>query len=157
MINNKSIQIEIAKKLRIIGNKKCLEKAEILEQESSSMSALNLRDLELNSSNITSIVNSLKQEKELNQHLIKSISLSYNYLLGDSGTIILTKRLPISICEIGLVNCGISDIGGIEILNWMRNSPNLQMICMEQNNFSEKLRFEFKKFSTTNPQVLVVY
>ena len=71
--------------------------------------------------------------------------------------IVLMKNLPKSICEIGLVNCGISDIGGIEILQCMLNSPNLQMICMEQNNFSEKLKLEFNKFRTANPHILVVY
>ena len=157
MINNKGIPMEIAKILRIIGSKKCLERAEILEDESFSMSSLNLRDLGLNSSNIKFIAGCLKQEKERNTDFLKSVSFSYNYHLGDLGVIALIRNLPTSICEIGLVDCGISDIGGIEILSWMRDSPMLQMICMEQNNFSAELRLKFKKFSASNPHVLVVY
>ncbi|MFK7908762.1 MAG: hypothetical protein AB8B69_26775 [Chitinophagales bacterium] len=155
MINNNRLQLEIATVLRTIGNKKCLEKAERLENESSSMSVFNLRDLELKSSNVTAIASCLKQEG--NQQPLKSISFSYNPLLGDAGAVALAKNLPKSVCEIGLVGCGIGDIGGIEILHWMKNAPKLQMICMEQNSFSEKLRFEFKKFRADNPYVLVVF
>jgi len=152
---NKSIQTEIATILRAIGTKGCVEKAEILKKKSSSMTALHLRDLKLTSINVISIANCLKQAGENNLHL-KSISFSYNHQLGDAGAIALAKSLPKSISEIGLVNCGISDIGGVEILKWMRNAPNLQMICMEQNNFSNELRFEFEKFKASNSRILVV-
>ena len=157
LTNNKSIQKEIAAILRKIGSKKCLAKAEILESESSSTSSLHLRNLSLNSSNLHHIANCFNQADDHHNHFLKSISFSYNQMMGDSGAIVLMKNLPKSICEIGLVNCGISDIGGIEILQCMLNSPNLQMICMEQNNFSEKLKLEFNKFRTANPHILVVY
>ncbi len=65
--------------------------------------------------------------------------------------------MPESIREIGLVNCGIGDIGEIELMSWMSNSSNLQMICVEQNNFSTEFRLEFKKFRANNPQILVVF
>jgi hypothetical protein len=55
------------------------------------------------------------------------------------------------------VDCGIRDVGGVEILNWMRRATDLQMICVEQNNFSEKLRLEFNQFSIANPQVFIVH
>ncbi|MFK7776029.1 MAG: hypothetical protein AB8F94_28150 [Saprospiraceae bacterium] len=131
-----------------------MKKAEILESKSSPSHSLHLRDLALTSSDIAAIASCLKQEEN---HLLNSISFSYNHHLGDSGAIALSKNLPKSICEIGLVNCGISDLGGIEMLNWMNNAPNLRMICMEQNNFSESLKFEFNKFSAANPSILVVY
>lgn len=154
---NKEPQTKIANILRKIGTKKCLEKAKMLDNASSPVSTLHLRDLDLNSSNIISISNCLKQQEGTNYSLLKSISFSYNKLIGDTGVIALTESLPKSICEIGLVNCGINDIGGIELLNWMKNSPNLRMVCIEQNNFSEKLRLKFKKFSADNPQILVVF
>ncbi len=153
MINN-NIHKKIAEILRKIGTEKCIEKAEILESESPRVNSIHLRDLTLSSSNLIDIVNCLKEEKN---HHLRSISISYNHLIGDSSAIFLLKNLPESICEIGLVNCGISDVGGIEILQWMRNSTNLRMICMEQNNFSKKLKIEFNKFSVSNPQILVVY
>ena len=155
MTINRSIQI--ANILRKVGNKSCLAKAEMLEKESPPMSFLALRSLDLNASNVISIASCLKQEKEDPNHLLKSISFSYNLLLGDDGAIALTEHLPDTICEIGLVNCGINDRGGMEVLNWIISLPNLQMICIEQNNFSETLRSEFRKFNGDNPQVLVVY
>lgn len=85
------------------------------------------------------------------------MSVSYNQRLGDSGVTILLEKLPATVSEIGLVNCGIGDVGGLVILNWMRNSQNLQMICMEQNNFSANLRMEFSRFGSENPSVVVIY
>jgi hypothetical protein len=42
---------------------------------------------------------------------IKSISFSYNQLLGDDGTITIINNLPDTVNEIGLVDCGIGDCG----------------------------------------------
>ena len=157
MIHKRSTQKEVAEVLRKIGSKKCLDKAKELESLSTSASSLHLRDLALNSSNLIEISNCFNHEEEHNNHFLKSISFSYNHQLSDSGAIVLIKNLPESICEIGLVNCGISDIGGIEILKWMHNSLNLRMICMEQNNFSKNLKLEFNKFSIANPSIIVIY
>jgi len=154
--NDKNTLSEIASILRKIGSKKCIEKSQYLESNASYGKTINLRDLELNTSSIVSILSCFKQERGLPSHNVKSISFSYNVLLGDSGAIALASNLPKSICEIGLVNCGINDLGGIEILNCINSLPNLKMICIEQNNFSEKLKLEFRKFNSNNPQVLVV-
>lgn len=121
------------------------------------MRSLNLRDLGLNSEDVTAIAHCFKQETGHQKTPLYSISFSYNYLLGDSGAMVLAKHLPASIREIGLVNCGIGDIGGIELMNWMRKSSNLKMICIEQNNFSAELRLGLKKFSADNPQIIVVF
>ncbi|MGK0391813.1 MAG: hypothetical protein ACI94Y_004580 [Maribacter sp.] len=148
---NNSIQIKIATILREIGTEKGLEKVKIFENITAPIHTLNLRNLALNSANVISIANCLKQEKT-----IKSISFSYN-LIGDLGAIALAKSLPKYLYEIGLVDCGINDAGGIELLNWMKQSIHLKMICIEQNNFSEKLRIEFKKYSKNNPQILFIF
>jgi hypothetical protein len=94
----------------------------------------------------------LKDEKGA----LTSISFSYNGALGDAGAITLSKSLPSDISEIGLVKCGIADRGGIEILHWMKSATQLRMICIEQNNFSEQLKFEYRQFSANHPKVLVV-
>jgi len=153
---DKNILREIASILRKIGSKKCIEKSQYLASNASIGKTINLRDLELNASNIVSISSCLKQERGLPSHNVKSINFSYNILLGDLGVIALASNLPKSICEIGLVNCGINDLSGIEILNCINGLPNLKIICIEQNNFSEKLKLEFRKYNSNNPQVLVV-
>lgn len=87
---------------------------------------------------------------------IESISFSYNPLLGDKGTIEIANNLPKTIREIGLVGCGISDTGGKELLKKFKEFKNLKMLCMEQNNLTDLVKEEFKKFSENNPQILVV-
>ena len=148
---------QVAVILREIGSKKCIERANILDSEPSSAHSLHLRDLGLHSSDITSIVSCLSTQVNHTGKSIRSISFSYNTLLGDAGVLLLMKDLPKSICEVGLVRCGIGDIGGLEILDWMHASPQLKMICMEDNGFSEQLRSKIERFSDAHPHILVVY
>jgi|TARA_R110002110_G_scaffold92763_9_gene241990 hypothetical protein len=116
-----------------------------------------LRNLCLDASGIAVIAPVLEEEKNRNSNSITSISFSYNQLIGDEGAAAIVKSLPASICEIGLVDCGIGDKGGMEILTWMKKSPALQMICMEQNNFSEALKMELRNFKSNNLNVMVVF
>jgi hypothetical protein len=146
---------EIAKLLRKKGNLECTQKSETLENEICKISNLNLRNLGLDEKDTVDITNIIEQEND--NIYILSISFSHNQLIGDVGAILIAKKIPHSIYEIGLVDCGISDNGGYEILNWMRKSNNLQMICIEQNNFSDKLKMEFNIFRRENPKVMVVY
>ena len=140
-----------------IGSLKCLEKAKNLETNISQIRSFQLRNLDLNSSEVALTALILSEEKSHNSSFITSISFSYNQLIGDIGATAIVKSLPKSICEIGLVDCGIGDKGGTEILTWMKKSPQLQMICMEQNNFSETQKLEFHDFRRNNPNVMVVY
>ncbi len=153
----KSIQSNIATALRKVGSEECLDKAKTIENPSHSIHTLNFRNLALNSSDVIAIANCLNPKEENQHQLIRSISFSYNPLLGNSGAIALAKKLPKSLHEIGLVNCGISEEGGMELLNWMKNSTELKMACIEQNNFSEKLKNQFQQFGANNPQMVLVF
>ena len=148
---------ELAVILRSINNKKCLQKAIDLEEKLSQIKTLSLRNLGLNPDNLNSILIWLKKHSAADDKHLESLSFSYNNSIGDQAVFSLVNNLPSSLQEIGLVDCGISDTGGTEILNWMRNSPQLQMICIEGNNFSENLKSEFRKFKADNPQVCFVY
>jgi hypothetical protein len=147
----------MAKALRKIGNLKCLEKAKVLETDLSQTSSLNLRNLSLSSSEIAPIIAALEEEKSCNSNFITSISFSYNQLIGDLGVIAIVRSLPYSIREVGFVNCGIGDKGGVEVLKWMKKATSLDMICMEENNFSEALKLELRDFINKNPNVMVVF
>jgi hypothetical protein len=147
---------KIAKVLINTENLDCLKKAESLEIEAPQMDTLNLRNLGLKAIDISAIANILEQEKKNNAGFIKSISFSYNDLIGDIGATEIIRSLPPSICEIGLVGCGIGDIGGNEILHWIKTLPNLKMICIEQNSFSDNLKKEFNVFKKNNPKIIVV-
>lgn len=146
---------QIAQLLRQKGDSTCIQKAESLENENAGLRNLHLRNLGLDEKDIAGIANILEQET--NSTTIKSISFSHNQGIGDVGATLLANKIPHSIREIGLVDCGISDKGGSEILHWMRKSTHLQMICMEQNDFSDELRMEFSNFKREHPNVLVVY
>lgn len=147
----------MAKALREIGNLKCLEKAKVLETDLSQTTSLNLRNLRLSSSEITPIITVLEKENKYNSNLITSISFSYNPLIGNLGVIAIVRSLPYSIREVGFVNCGIGDKWGVKVLQWMKKATNLDMICMEENNFSEALKLELRDFKKNNPNVMVVF
>lgn len=157
MTTHKSIHAKIAAILRKKGTRKALEKAEIIEGQLKLSKALHLRDLELHADEVLAIAKCLNQVEETVDPPIHSISFSYNPLLGNAGATALAKNLSNTIGELGLVNCQIGDVGGYELLNWMNNSTNLQMVCIEQNNFSQDLKMAFKKFRDLNPKIMLVF
>lgn len=155
MSNNRNIQQQSAAVLRKIGSKACIEKARTLESSATPMTSFNFRSLGLSLPAIISIAAILKREKD--NEAIASISFSYNRLLGDEGAIALAQSLPDSIREVGLVDCRIGEKGGTALLDWIKEAPNLKMICIEQNHFSDALRMAFRDVSKERPNTLVVF
>jgi hypothetical protein len=156
MEQDKNSQLRVAEILRSFDRKECFEKAELLANSEHKSSSLNLRNLGLKATEVLELAFVLKDIENKGGSTIDSISFSYNSSLEDKGAVTLIKSLPISIRELGFVNCGIGENGGQELLNWMRNAPSLKMICAEQNLFSDKLKSNFIKFSVENPQIIVV-
>jgi len=124
---------------------------DLVNKLTDSSTTLHLRELNLQGNDMI-VISEILNEEENN---LKSISFSYNKI-GDLGAIALAKNLPLSLHEIGLVGCGIEDTGGREILTSIKALPNIQMICMEQNNFSTALQLEFNEYEKKNPQILVI-
>lgn len=124
---------------------------DLVNKLTDSSTTLHLRELNLQGNDMI-VISEILNEEENN---LKSISFSYNKI-GDLGAITLAKNLPLSLHEIGLVGCGIEDTGGREILTSIKALPNIQMICMEQNNFSTALQLEFNEYEKKNPQILVI-
>lgn len=147
---------KIATILLKTGNAVCIKKGKMLNAENFQTSNLYLRSLELKQLDVLVIAEILDEEKKNKSDFLKLITFSYNNLIGDKGAIAIAKSLPNSILEIGLVDCEIGDKGGVEILNWMKTATNLQMICIEQNNFSDTLKKEFNIFKKDNPKIMVV-
>ena len=145
---------ELPKDLQLKASEILLEKINAIQTNSNHSDTLNFRNLELDSSEVASIME-IVTESNANRS-IKSISFSYNQLLGDDGTITIINNLPNTVNEIGLVDCGIGDCGGKIILKKIKNLTNLKMLCIEQNNFSDLIKQEFKTFSSKNPQILIV-
>ena len=150
------MQKEIAKILRKTENLDCIQKAQSLEAHASKLSSLHLRNLNLKPNDVVAIAAILAQEKQNNNSFIKSISFSYNPFMGDTGAIYMINSLPESILEIGLVGCGITDLGGNEIFKWLKTSSQIQMICMEQNTISDELKTKFYLYQEQHPKIVVV-
>jgi hypothetical protein len=151
-----STQARIVHALRKIGRAKCLEKANKLEN-SSGIRNLHLRSLDLTASDIIAITSCFMLNDSNVGSSIESISFSYNSSMGNEGVIALAKKLPPSIREIGLVDCGITDQGGIALLEWMKKAPHLRMVCIEENDFSVDLRRAFQQFRIEHAKITVIY
>ena len=153
-LETNKLKKELPKYLRLKASGILLEKINAIQSNSNHSDTLNFRNLELDSSDVLSIMEIVTQSNA--NKFIKSISFSYNRLIGDDGTITILNTLSNTVNEIGLVDCGIGDRGGKIILKKIKNLTNLKMLCIEQNNFSDPIKQEFKTFSSYNPQVLIV-
>jgi hypothetical protein len=106
--------------------------------ESINSGSLHLRSLNINSDDLDLIMEFLKMKSSL--LAVASFSLSYNTELGDFGIEKVMRNLPKTIRELGIVNCGITDIGAQIILDELINHPDLSLICMEQNELTYSMR-----------------
>ncbi len=150
------LQANLVDALRSCGTKACLAKANTLEINRNPMRSIHLRSLDLKASEIAKIADIIGQSGESGKG-IDSLSLSYNNGMGDEGCLALASNMPDSVSELGLVDCGITDAGGIKLLEWAKKATNLRMICIEQNNFSDQLKSEFQKFASDNSHLLFVF
>ncbi|MFK7969871.1 MAG: hypothetical protein AB8F95_05860 [Bacteroidia bacterium] len=140
---------QIVSQLREIGTPACIAQAASMERSASDN--LHLRNLDLTASDIAAIAMAMNDNDR-----ISSVSFSYNRSLGDHGALALMAKLPTSIVEIGLVACGIGDLGGKAILDWVKKSPHLRMVCIEQNGFSASLRSAFQQINHERPGMTLV-
>lgn len=131
-----------------------LEKINTIQQGLYNSNFFHLRDLALNAEDISPIMDIIL--KANSQRQTKSISFSFNPLIGDEGAIIIANKIPKTVTEIGLVKCEIGDEGGKELLKKIKQMPDLRMLCIEQNKFSNKLKTEFNQFRKNNPHILVI-
>lgn len=115
---------------------------------SNSPFSLHLRSAGLSFSDAKILANAVKQYASKNKQNLQSFSVSYNPSLGDEGVAVLIHSLPQTVSEIGLVGCGISDIGGQALLKWTSDNTQLNMICVEDNEISESTKMQFRELET---------
>lgn len=150
---------ELVRRLRSIGSDPCLEAAANFEMGSSDISfrrSLHLRNAGLNVSHARLLAKSLSRLSVHDDQPIRSLSVSYNPLLGDVGALLFARSMPRSISEIGFVGCGISDKGGEGILEWAKLSTHVSMICIEGNLLSNRIKADFRKLREHRSDLLVV-
>jgi hypothetical protein len=108
---------------------------------------LHLRKLDATTSEILNTIFELKNFLDNNSEPIYSFSFSYNQNLGDEGVGLMINILPASLRSIGLVNCNIGDKGGLELLTWLMSAAHVNILCIEQNNFSSDVKNKFKELA----------
>lgn len=138
--------------LRSIGTPTCIAEASRIESLPTLKRRFHFRNLNLSTKHLETLFDILDQEQE---YRINSISFSHNPI-GDEGASIIANRLPDYIEEIGLVNCGIGDVGARAILEMLNELPELDMISIEANNLSDTLKLEYQKFGAFNPDLMVM-
>ena len=150
--------IKLAQALRLIGSKRCVEAAQLLEASGKSDGniSLHLRSAGINGTHADIIANALLSLSQEEASSLRSFSLSFNLEIGDRGALAIARSLPLTLRELGLVGCGIGDHGGKALLQWARQASRLRMLCIEDNQFSQKMTAQFKELAQTNQNLLVV-
>jgi hypothetical protein len=98
--------------------------------------SLHLRKLGLSQAELLDLIETLKDALQDDAKQLTSFSLSYNDELGDAGVSALVEHLSSDLTSLGLVGCSITDAGAVKLLDWVKSSTKLQMLCIEDNNFS---------------------
>jgi hypothetical protein len=154
MSNTSDFWTSLIATLKASGVAKLETIANQIQHNSALEDTLALRAKWLNTTDVEYIMNAFKDFK--GQIPVKTLSFSYNVELGDEGAKIIATSLPKTITSLGLVGCGINDIGGEAIFSWMREATQLKMICIESNNFSIELKQKYSDFAKKHPTILVV-
>ena len=152
-----SVKEVLAATLRTIGTEPCLEAASRLESSFETRSAfeLHVRSAAIDAYGARMIAIALRSTPGRDGASLKSLSLSYNKGIGDEGAAALSHELPGSLRELGLVGCDIGDKGGQALLQWARQASDLKMLCIENNNFSDRLRFQFNLLGTRDGELFI--
>lgn len=156
--NHDTSMINLIKTLRAMNNTVCSSSADQIETGLSTGSAVNLhlRSAGLTPTTVLPLAKALKALPATGQQSINSFSVSYNDELGDAGMVIVAQALPNSIQDLGAVGCNMQDEGARVLLDWVRQAPNLSMICIEHNKLSAATKSGYNTFKTNNPGVTVI-
>ena len=152
--------VDLINTLRGMEKQVCDTAAKSLEDSLASGSTvkLHLRSAGLDMSDAMKLAGALKNLSAVPDSTpISSFSVSYNHALGDVGTVALAKSLPLSVGEIGFVDCNFGDEGALALLNWAKQTSSLKMICIEQNDLSAHTRSLYKTYRRNNPSATVIF
>jgi len=147
----------LARALFSIGKPKCTDAAKQLKtiQDPDKKIYFEVRDAEINATDASTIANSFYNisKKELSR--LCSFSLSYNTQIGNAGIMSLVKALPLSIHEIGFVDCGFGYQGAQALLGMIKKSPLLHTLCIEGNHIPKNVRNKFLELNQENPHLSI--
>ncbi|MFK7756970.1 MAG: hypothetical protein AB8B53_08585 [Flavobacteriales bacterium] len=124
---------------------------------SASLTSLHFRDLALQREEALLIAAVFKDMRVQDNEQLRSVSFSYNDQLTDEGAVALVDSFPSSVTELGMVGCRLTDEAGVAILNWLKRSPNIQMVCIEGNDFSVELRLKMHSHQGEHPNRTLIF
>jgi len=94
----------------------------------------------LNSSDAKKISEALKSARQNHNIRLMSFSVSYNPSLGSIGAESILTSLPKDVEMLGMVGCDLDDNTGEHLIEYTQKSKNLSMVCVEGNNFSQRIK-----------------
>ena len=143
--------------LRSVGTDRCLAEATRLQQGISTSGPwyCHLRRAGIDAADTIAIAKAMESFSFDAVSSLVSFSQSYNRAVGDAAASALTTAFLASLRELGLVDCGIGDVGGIALLQWARKAPRLQMICVDGNAFSDSVTRQFNQLGSRQLSVFV--
>lgn len=149
---------ELITALRSIGTPGCLAAADRLVASTEPQAGfdLHLRRAGLNQTDAQVLADGMLRAHADNTLSLRSFSASYNPELGDIGAATLATAFPATMTELGFVGCSVGDAGARPLLIWARNAPNLRMVCVEGNNFSARIKQQFRDLASPDRNLLVV-
>jgi hypothetical protein len=152
-----SVTFALSAALRSCGTAECLSASQrLLAVGRNGPVTVHLRQAGIDAAATGRLATALASVSDVEAARLISFSLSYN-AIGDDGAIALSKALPASLPDLGLVGCGLNDIGMLALLDWAKAASGLRMICIEGNQPSDRVRAAFRALaqSGTGPMVYV--
>jgi len=149
---------KLAPVLRSIGGKVCLDMARRLDDHPIDIGSvdLHLRRAGLTENDALAIARALRSLTRPEAVSLRSFSMSYNPGLGDSGAAAVFNALPQTTREIGMVGCDLEDEAGRALLTWAQAAPQLRMICVEGNRFSDRMKSQMTALAERNGNLFII-
>ena len=64
--------------------------------------------------------------------------------------------MPRNIRDVGLVGCDLGDAGGTALLEWVNSAAGFQMVCIEENRFSDQFKQQFVALREKDKSLVVI-
>jgi hypothetical protein len=135
--------VEVAKTLKSVGN---YDKSYDLV----------IRKANLTLEDAKNIANAIEKINKNNGPKLRTLSMSFNEDLKDDGVIAMLNQIPKATSVIAFVGCGLTDIAGQAIIDWVAKTNNLDGIYIEGNSFSKEMEAKLQKLRTDHPQLTIL-
>ena len=99
-----------------------------------------LRNAGLSEDDAKSIASAIKTVHKDSTLRLDALSVSYNPRIQMDGATELLEVLPSHLTELGMVGCSLNDELEWAITSFLSRSTHLRLICVEENDFSLRVK-----------------